>query len=309
MRVVVTGAGGYVGGRLVQHLVAAGEDVVPVVRRSTPWLVGAETVDLLRDELTSLLAGADAVVHLAGANERRFDDEATADAVFADTVTATERVASAAEEAGVPRLVFLSTFHVYAASRHAGVIDETVEPAPVDRYGRSRLVGEQLAAEHGPAHTVSLRLTNGVGPPAHPDVDRKTLAGHVFSRMAVTDGVIAMRDDGAGRRDFVDMTEVCRVVTAAAAGALPRGTYDLGSGVTRSIRDLAELVADAAEDVLGRRPEIRPGPPGPGGPPTPFRLDTSRLAAHVTPPDPDLHAALAATIDLLSRDGGGAGQP
>jgi len=291
--IVVTGAGGYVGGRLVQHL---GGLALPTLRTPVPWLPDAVVADLLVDDLVPLFAGHQAVVHLAGLNETHFRGDA--DRAYDHTVAATERVASAARAAGVPRLVYLSTFHVYGSAAK-GLVQEDVPATPVDGYGASRLEGERLAAEHGPHHTVSLRLTNGVGPLSHPDVERKTLGAYVFCRMAATGGDIEMRDSGHGLRDFVDLAEACRVIGAAAAGALPRDTYNLGSGVTTSIRRLADEVADAAEEVLGRRPAVVPGPPD-GDAPDDFRVSVEKLAEHVDRPNPDLRPALVETIRLLA---------
>jgi UDP-glucose 4-epimerase len=310
MTVVVTGAGGYVGGRLVQHLRGAGVDVVPLVRRPTPWLPGAEVVDLLGDPiaLTERFAGHEAVVHLAGASEVRFPSDGTLGDAYGETTSTTFDVAGAARRAGIDRFVFLSTFHVYGGRTDDGVVHEGVEPAATHPYARSRLYGEQLAAECGPDHLVTLRLTNSIGAPVHPDVDRWTLVANAFCRAVVAGEDLRPMDGGRALRDFVDLSEACRVIAAAAQGEVPSGTYNLGSGVTTSVRELADLVADAAEEVLGRRPAVDPLPEE-GDPPTPFRVSVEKLAAHVAPPDPDLHQALADTIRLLSRTGEGDAQP
>jgi nucleoside-diphosphate-sugar epimerase len=306
LRVVVTGAGGYVGGRLVEHLRGDGVDVVPLVRQDTPWLAGARAIDdLLAGDLAPLLAGADAVVHLAAPPAQRFRTGAEridADPAYVDTVAVAERVASAARSAGVPRLVHLSTFHVYGDAAR-GLIDEDVTPAPTGGYGASRAAAEQVVVEHGPEHTVRFRLTNALGPAA----DRRIVPPLVAQRFcqAVVDGEdLEPQDGGRALRDFVDMGEACRVIAAAAAGEVAAGTYNLGSGETRRIRDLADEVADAAEEVLGRRPAVAPQPET-GDPPIDFRVSVARLAAHVTPPSPDLRPALADTIRLLSRTGAG----
>ncbi|HEX7134480.1 MAG TPA: NAD(P)-dependent oxidoreductase [Iamia sp.] len=310
LSIVVTGAGGYVGGRLIQHLRSTGVDVVPVVRTPKPWLPDGVVADLLGDPdaLTARFADADAVVHLAGASEVRFGDDASAGDAYAETVTTTFEVAGAARRAGVARFVFLSTFHVYGGRTDDGVVHEGVEAAPTHPYARSRRYGEELAAECGPDHVVTLRLTNSIGPPVHADVDRWTLVANAFCRQVVAGEDLRPQDGGRALRDFVDLGEACRVIGEAAAGAVPRGTYNLGSGATTSILELAQDVAGAAEEVLGRRPAIEPQP-AVGDPPPPFRVSIEKLAAHVAPPDPDLHRALVGTLRLLSRTESGDAQP
>lgn len=300
MGVVVTGAGGYVGGRLVQHLRGAGVDVVATVRTPKPWLPDAVAIDLIDDDLGPLLDGHEAVVHLAGASEVRFRDDP--EGAHVETVDTTESVVGAARDAGV-RLVFLSTFHVYGPLTDDGVVHELVEPYPQHHYAHSRLEGERLTAWRGPEHVVSLRLTNSVGAPIHPEVDRWTLVANAFCRSVVAGEDLRPMDGGRALRDFVDLEEACRVIAAAARGEIPRGTYNLGSGVTTSVLELAHLVADAAEEVLDRRPAIEPQP-ATGEPPAPFRVSVDALAQHVDPPDPDLRSALVDTIRLLAGPAG-----
>jgi UDP-glucose 4-epimerase len=310
MRIVVTGAGGYVGGRLVERLRSTGVDVVALARTPRPWLADAAVVDLLGDDLRPLLEGADAVVHLAAPAARAFRSDAGRvedDPAYVDTVAVADRVASASRSAGVARLVQLSSFHVYGSAVR-GLVDEGVTPAPTAGYGASRLESERRAAEHGPEHVVTFRLTNALGPA----VDRRVappLVAESFCQDVVDGKDLAPQDGGRAQRDFVDLGEACRVIAAAAHGEIPDGTYNLGSGVTTSVLDLAHLVADAAEEVLHRRPAVEPHPPTDDPDPAPFRVPTDKLAAHVTPPSPDLRPALVETLRLLSRDAGGDAQP
>jgi len=303
MSVVVTGAAGYVGGRLVRHLRDEGMAVVPTVRRPVPWLTGAHPVDLVAGDLGGLvgvLEGHDAVVHLAGASEVRAGAEP--DAALAETVVATRRVAEAAVRAGVRRLVFLSTFHVYGGATDDGGVHEGVVPTPRHPYAFARLAGEHLAAGCGPDHGVALRLTNAVGPPVDARVDRWTLVANDLCAQAVAGGPLRLRSSGHDGRDFVDLGDACRAIGAAATGVVPAGTYNLGSGTTTRVLDLAHLVADAAEEVLGARPPVdAPAPTGPE--PARFRVDVSRLAAVVPLPPPDLRAALVATIRAVAAAG------
>lgn len=300
MSIVVTGAGGYVGGRLVDHLRHAGETVWPMVRRDAPWILQARrpidlvTVDM--DTLVGRLEGHDAVVHLAGANEVVFGRDP--DRALADTVVATQRLAQAARRAGVPRFVYLSTIHVYGGRTDDGVVHEGIVPEPRHPYAIARLAGEHLAAGLGPDHVVSLRLTNAVGYIPDRRIERGTLVANELCARAIAGEPLVLRSSGHDLRDFVAMEDACRVIGAAAAGALPTGTYNLGSGTSTRIIDLAHLVADAAEENHLRRPEVV-APPHEGPEPAPFRVDVGRLAAHVPPPATDLRATLATSLFMM----------
>lgn len=296
MRIVVTGAGGYVGGRLVERLRTEGETVRPIVRRDAPWIVGARRpIDLVTADMDALVArleGNDAVVHMAGANEVVFAREP--ERALAETVVATERLARATRRAGVPRFVYLSTFHVYGGRTDDGAVHEGIVPEPRHPYAIARLAGEHLAAGLGPDHVVTLRLTNAVGhQPGR--VDRGTLVANDLCAQAAAGGPLVLRSSGRAWRDFVAMEEACRVIAAAARGEIPAGTYNLGSGTSTRVIDLATLIADVSAATFGRRLEIEvPSHEGPD--PAPFRVDVSLLAAHVAPPDPDLRPALHLAI-------------
>src|SRR5207247_7297531 len=102
-----------------------------------------------------------------------------------------------------------------------------------------------------------LRLTNGVGRPAAPEVERWSLVANDLCRQAATTGALRLRTDGLQWRDFVALDDVCRVVAAALdTRAVPAGTYNLGSGNPLTVRDLAELVQNAAESATGLRPPL-----------------------------------------------------
>src|SRR5207253_705882 len=102
MRVAVTGAAGYVGGRLLETLTALDADVVALVGRRRPWLGTAQVEIDVRGAppaLAAALDGCDTVVHLAGPNEvvaaRDPDDALVA------TAGAARRVAEAGSQARV----------------------------------------------------------------------------------------------------------------------------------------------------------------------------------------------------------------
>jgi UDP-glucose 4-epimerase len=294
--IVVTGATGYVGGRLVAHLAGAGAKVRSVGREpAADWLLplaagGHFALDLATDALDGICDGADAVIHLAGPNE--VAAAADPDAALAVTATATRRVAAAASAAGVPRLVYGSTVHVYGAAMTPGAtVSEDTLPEPRHPYAIARLAAEHIAAAAGPPLVV-LRMTNTVGAPMAASVDRWSLLVNDLCRQAVTTGEVALQSAGDQWRDFVPLVGAVRVLAASAMGdGPPPGTYNLGSGRPVTVRDMAEMVQGAIEARTGHRPPLRaPAPTGP--PPAPYRVSVGRLAACGWTLDEDIRAAV-----------------
>src|SRR5262245_2277404 len=176
MRIVVTGAAGFIGHRLTARLLADGHDVVgvdcflaasydPAVKwaalaplLSHPHLTIVQR-DLRIDPLEGAVAGADALVHLAALPGLR-----TGPAQLYDDCNrlATTRLAAAARRAGVGTIVHASTSSVYG---RVAAGDEHQPMAPVSDYGRSKLAAEAVMRDAG---AVVLRYFSVYGPGQRP---------------------------------------------------------------------------------------------------------------------------------------------
>lgn len=298
-RVVVTGAGGYLGSRLVRVLPGA----VAIARSPVEYLpVEQHQVDLSDPavDLEALLAGAGAVVHLAGHNEVVASSDP--DRALSETVLASRRVGAAARAAGVARIVYVSTVHVYGGAMDTGgVLDAaSTVPAPKSVYAIARLTSEHVinASVGGGTDAVVLRLTNAVGSPAAPEVNRWTLVANDLCRQAVKDRALRLRSSGLQFRDFVPLADVCRIVAACAdPAAVPGGTYDLGSGTPHTVLALAELVCQRFRVRTGVEPTLTTGPPEVPAP-VPYRVAVDALARHGLRAQHDLTDAVDELIEF-----------
>ncbi len=146
MNVLVTGATGFVGGHLVDVLLADGHLVSALVRNPSkaPELVrkGVTIIagDLMRsDRLAEACRGREVVYHLAGSIAGR--NQAEFDAVNRD---GTARLVDAATAAGTPRLVLVSSLAAAGPTVPGRPVADGNASNPVTQYGRSKLAGEAM---------------------------------------------------------------------------------------------------------------------------------------------------------------------
>jgi NDP-hexose 4-ketoreductase len=260
MRLVIIGAGGFLGQHVWQRARAAGAEVVTAGRPALPGSPRHQRLDLASEDpghVAALLAGLapDAVVNCAGATA------GGTDVLTADNVNGTYTLVTAMLLAGLPaRLVHLGSAAEYGATEPGVPITEGTRPRPAGIYGATKLAGTrlvELAAAAG-LDAVVLRVFNPVGPGAPPG----SLAGRLAAelRQARAHGTEVRVGSLDTVRDFVDVRDVADAVFAAAtASALPHQVLNIGSGRWVPVRVMVkELVT--ASGVAGTVHEDAPGP-------------------------------------------------
>jgi UDP-4-keto-D-FucNAc 4-reductase len=153
--VLITGAAGFLGRRIVREAVDSGLGVRAVDLRDCRFGAPVESrkVDILDPaSLRQAMTGAAAVIHAAGLAHRFGRHKPDPGEYRRINENGTANVARAAIEAGVQRLILVSSVSVYGGSPPGGA-DETVECRPQDAYAESKWHGEQRAIE----------ITNGAG--------------------------------------------------------------------------------------------------------------------------------------------------
>jgi nucleoside-diphosphate-sugar epimerase len=149
MKIVVTGATGFVGRHLIPALIQAGHVVRCAVSQKVDGLA-AEQVLIRRIEdqtdWSQVLEGIDVVIHLAARVHVMNDKSASPlDEFCKINSTATQNLAEQAAKMGVKRFIFLSSIKVNGECTHKGVpFTEMCPPTPEDPYGQSKLLAEQL---------------------------------------------------------------------------------------------------------------------------------------------------------------------
>ncbi|MBI3723928.1 SDR family oxidoreductase, partial [bacterium] len=266
MKSVVTGGCGFIGSHLVDHLVAAGHEVVVLDNLSTGRRENiahhAGRVHLTVCDLSEPgpwqgdFAGADWVFHLAALADIVPSIREPA-AYFRSNVTGTFNVLQACREARAARFV-------YSASSSCYGIPETY-PTPEDApirpqypYALTKRLGEELVLHWAQVYelpAVALRLFNVYGPRSRTSGTYGAVFG-VFLAQKLAGKPFTVVGDGTQTRDFTFVSDVVAAFVAAAKSGKRGEIYNVGSGRTVSVNRLVELLG-------GERVHIpkRPGEP------------------------------------------------
>jgi UDP-glucuronate 4-epimerase len=308
MRVLVTGAAGFIGSHLAERLVARGDDVVgldnfdafyarAVKESNLAPLAASPRFSLVEGDVRAAAdlarafgaARADVVVHLAalaGVRPSLADPARYADVNVLGTVRLTE----AARAHGVGRVVFASSSSVYGADSEPPFKESDPCLRPLSPYASTKRAGELglYTAHHLYGLDVTcLRFFTVYGPRQRPD-----LAIHKFARLILAGAPLELFGDGSTSRDYTWIDDVIDGVVAAVdkSGAPERGApafriYNLGGSRTTTLLGLVERLSEA----LGRKAVIDWRPEQPG--------DMTRTLADLTLVGRDLGYAPRVAID------------
>ena len=273
----MTGGAGFIGSHLVERLVADGCSVLAVDDLSTglaeqvPDGADLERLDISHDDLESVFGRwrPAVVYHLAAqASVPRSIEDPLRD--LAVNVIGTHRVALAARAAGARRLVFVSSGGaVYGETQRAAT--EQRLPAPASYYGIHKLAAEGHVQLAGLSHAIA-RPSNVYGPRQSAGLEGAVVAA--FLDQAVRTGGLLIHGDGRQTRDFVHVRDLVAALLVLGRADVPTGTWNVASGRSVTIRDLA----DAVERALGRRLDRAYTARRPGDV-TASRISASRLKA------------------------------
>lgn len=226
-RVVLLGARGFIGTALKRQLEA--QDVPTLAPTSAEVnLAAAGAIE----ELATLLRPTDTVVMLAALTPDKGRDVTT----FMKNLVMMQSVCAALEKTGCAHLVYFSSDAVYGTS--VSRVTENTAASPQDLYGTMHYVREIMARNLDRIPLLILRptLVYGLG-------DTHNAYGpNRFRRSAQQDGTIALFGGGEETRDHVHVDDVA-ALTVRCLMRRSIGTLNIATGISKSFREAAELVA------------------------------------------------------------------
>ena len=267
---LVTGGAGFIGSHLVKELVRQGQKVTVLDNLSGGKL---ENLEPVKDKITfiqgdicdfdTVLAACkdkDYVLHLAAlisVAESMAKPQETA----AINVQGTVNVLEAARQCGVKRVVFSSSAAVYGTRPELPYREDTLIDCQ-SPYAWSKQVGAELCQLYTKAYgleAVALRYFNVFGTGQNPNSAYAAVIAK-FMQLAAENKPLGIDWDGLQSRDFVSVKDVVQANLLAATCGVPGEIYNVASGHTYTLLELADTI----ERISGRKLERVSRPKRPG---------------------------------------------
>jgi nucleoside-diphosphate-sugar epimerase len=251
--ILITGAAGYIGTKMVEFLSKKGIPVRAIDNFRVQPLseingVAIENMDLTAEaDVKAMVQGVHAIIHLGAISDISQCETQAKDAILINLLSL-KYLTREAVRAGVQKIIFPSSFAVY--DPRATRISEQTPIKPRNFYGQLKKWAEELLlAEQakGSLETVIFRQSNVYGKSWVP----KQTVVESFCRSLMNNQEIVIHGSGQQTRNFIHIEDVVWAYYQALSPAI-QGVYNLGGENTCSIWDLAQLVNRIGQECLGR---------------------------------------------------------
>lgn len=285
MNILITGAFGYLGGRLVDHFRRYSPDAALRLGTTKVKLLDHQEKSEIfqidwgkENTLDDACDGIDLIIHTAGMNAQDCSSD-PAGAFVANAVNTGNLLRSATRKK-VRKFVYISTAHVYS-NNLMNLISESTPVTNVHPYASSHKAGEDLTMYYDSLNkfeSVVFRLSNSYGPPVDENANCWNLLIPDLCRQAVINNKIILKTTGLQRRNFISLGDACAAVEFVSKNDI-RGVYNLGGIWNPTVWEVAQLIQSRCELLLEKRPELLRVEPNPSEEPRSLKYDISKLSS------------------------------
>lgn len=263
-KILITGANGYLGAQISQHLALKGHRVTalcfPDVPQDLDWselmeevIVGSVAERITIDELKR--RSFDTIINLVSMDHHQ-SQTSLPEVASAINLQPSWMLLDAFKDSGLKTFIYFSTIHVYGTLPNISVTEK--QPLKSENiYALTHAMCEQVSDYFNrttDVNCVTVRLSNSYGHPVFPENNCWWLAVNDLCRTAFYEKSIKLLSDGSPMRDFIHGSDVCEAVELLcekATKSIDNNTYHISSSKTFALLELAGLVKEVYEEMYG----------------------------------------------------------
>ncbi|MGG7035220.1 MAG: NAD-dependent epimerase/dehydratase family protein [Flavobacterium sp.] len=250
-KILITGGSGYVGARLCLHLANEGYAVTALCHSKIPsdinWVAKMDRVlvgDVRDEKFLYELAEYkyDVLIHLVSLDHHK--SNGLPSVVSTVNVIPVWSLLDIFSKQGLGKFIYFSTAQVYGMLQNE-VVTENRNLRTQNPYGLTHQLGEVICEHYNRTSPVDcriVRLSNSYGAPVFEENNGWWLVVNDLCRMAYVQKEIVLQSDGSPFRDFIHGWDVCRGVQSIIETSETHSIYNLSSGNTLSIMQIAEKI-------------------------------------------------------------------
>lgn len=310
-RVLVTGGSGYIGARLCLHLSNQGYAVTSLCHSKIPsdenWTTKMDRIVIgdVRDE--SLLIelakyNYHTIVHLVSLDHNQSNGSPS---IVSDiNVTPVWSILDIFSKRGLDKFIYFSTAQTYGILQNE-IVTEERNLSTQNAYGLSHQIGEVICDYYNRTSSVNcsiVRLSNSYGAPIFEENNCWWLVVNDLCKMAYTKNEITLQSDGAPLRDFIHGWDVCKGVQTIIETNELDPVYNLSSGLTHSIMDIAIIIKNIFFKRYGTELNIKASVSKNSSPSSKYKIDNSLLRSIGFEPDWGLEAGIHDLFDYFENN-------
>lgn len=259
IKVVVTGAGGFIGNYAVKALYEAGCSVVAfhkqLLKRNTgsPWDI--KEVDLLEDNTEKLLATVNplTIVHCAAVLPVQFYGEETAQVAKINSAIDARMIKYCSGRNC--RFIYLSSSSIYGTENES-IITEESKVSPIGLYSAAKLESERMILNRLADKAIILRVSAPYG-----YGQRSRTIFRLFIERALANLDLVYHGTGKRQQDFTSAYDIANAIVRSVFKTNIKGIFNISGGRPISMRNLAEIIVDT---IPGTQSKVIPsGQPDP----------------------------------------------
>jgi UDP-glucose 4-epimerase len=285
MKVLVTGANGFIGSYMCDYFLRNNCEVIGISRKFYPKikevLKNASLIeaDILSDDFLSLKIEADVIVHLAASND--IVSKNLAKGVELSTV-GTVNTLKFAQKNGIKKYIFYSTLQVYGTELEGDYSEKTITK-PENDYAMNHMFGElyaEMFSRKFDLRVVIARPSNIYGRFLSNEIERWTLVPGCFCKEAIEKGTITLMSSGKQNRNFISLEQLSYYTLQTARNIHVK--FDIVNYVTEdfhTIVDVAVLTQKIFKEKFNKKIELNIGSDTPSSK-NEFNFDTSKFESY-----------------------------